>query len=70
VVEDPTQMEANRTYSPGSFGHGGAFGTSSWDDPDKGVVRILMLQRTRMGNPDNSPMRIAFERAVAADLRN
>jgi CubicO group peptidase (beta-lactamase class C family) len=70
VIADPTQMEANRTYSPGSFGHGGAFGTSSWDDPDKGVVRIMMLQRTRMGNPDNSPMRIAFERAVAADLRN
>jgi CubicO group peptidase (beta-lactamase class C family) len=68
VVEDPAQLEANKTYSPGTFGHGGAFGTSSWVDPTRGVITILMLQRDHMGNPDNSPMRIAFQRAVAADL--
>jgi CubicO group peptidase (beta-lactamase class C family) len=70
VIEDPTQMEANRTFSSGSFGHGGAFGTSSWDDPTKGRLTILMLQRDHMGNPDNSPMRISFERAAAADFGN
>jgi CubicO group peptidase (beta-lactamase class C family) len=67
VIEDPTLMEANRTFSPGSYGHGGAFGTSSWVDPTKGIITIQMLQRDKMGNPDNSPMRIAFQLAVAAD---
>jgi CubicO group peptidase (beta-lactamase class C family) len=68
VITDPTQLTANRTYSPGSFGHGGAFGTSSWVDPTRGVITIIMLQRDKMGNPDNSPMRIAYQDAVAADL--
>ena len=31
--------------SPGTFGHGGAYGTQAWADPVKGVVYILMVQR-------------------------
>ncbi len=68
VVEDPKAMEANVMLTPGSFGHGGAYGTNSWADPGKGVVYILMLQRNRMGNPDNSPMHQAFQIAAAAAL--
>jgi len=62
VIADPTKMEANDVYTPGSFGHGGAYGTSSWVDPAKGVIYIMMLQRNKMGNPDNSPMRQVFQR--------
>ena len=27
--------------SPGSFGHGGAYGTQAWIDPEKGVAYVL-----------------------------
>jgi CubicO group peptidase (beta-lactamase class C family) len=30
--------------SPGSFGHGGAFGTEGWMDPQNDLIRILMTQ--------------------------
>jgi CubicO group peptidase (beta-lactamase class C family) len=68
VITDPTKMAANDVYAPGSFGHGGAFGTSSWIDTGKGIIYIMMLQRDKMGNPDNSPMRQTFQHAVAAAL--
>ncbi len=69
VIEDPTQMEANKTYSPGSFGHGGAYGTASWDDPATGLVHVFMIQRAALRpNPDDSAMRRAYEAAVAAAL--
>ncbi len=70
VIEDPTQMEANKTYSPGSFGHGGAHGTNSWDDPATGLVHVFMIQRAALRpNPDDSAMRRAYETAVAAATR-
>jgi CubicO group peptidase (beta-lactamase class C family) len=31
-------------HSPGSFGHGGAFGTEGWMDPTNDLVRIVMVQ--------------------------
>ena len=68
VVEDPKAMEANVMLTPNSFGHGGAYGTNSWADIGKGVIYILMLQRNRMGNPDNSPMHQVFQTTAAAAL--
>jgi CubicO group peptidase (beta-lactamase class C family) len=69
VVEDPTQMESNKTLSPGSFGHGGAFGTQSWADPTRGVIYVLMLERDKLQpTPDDSAMRRAYQQAVAAAL--
>jgi CubicO group peptidase (beta-lactamase class C family) len=69
VIEDPSQMEANATLSPGSFGHGGAHGTNSWADPKRGLVYVFMIQRDALRpNPDNSPMRRAYQEAVAAAL--
>lgn len=69
VVEDPTQMESNKTLSPGTFGHGGAFGTQSWADPTRGIVYVLMINRDKLQpNPDDSAMRRAYQKAVAAAL--
>ena len=69
IIEDPTQVEANATLSPGTFGHGGAFGTHSWADPKRGIVYVLMLQRDKLQpNPDNSAMRRAYQEAVAVAL--
>ena len=70
VVEDPTQMEANRTFTPGTFGHGGAYGTQSWADPTRGIVYVFMIQRDKIpNNPDNSPMRQAYQTAVESALK-
>lgn len=68
VIADPSAMEANNTYAPGSFGHGGAYGTNSWADPKTGIVHIFMIQKTGSGNPDNSPPRQAYENALATAL--
>ena len=69
VVDDPRAMEANSVLSPRSFGHGGAYSTQSWADPVKGLIWIVMFQRTGKGNPDNSDVRIAFQRAVPERFR-
>jgi CubicO group peptidase (beta-lactamase class C family) len=68
IIEDPSKMEANNIYSAGSFGHGGAFGTNSWADPKSGIIYVMMLELNQRTNPDNSPMRIAFQNAAAAAL--
>jgi CubicO group peptidase (beta-lactamase class C family) len=69
VVEDPTKMEANRVLSPNSFGHGGAFSTSSWADPAKNLIWIIMFERDGKGNPDNSDVRIAFQDVAIHSIR-
>ncbi len=44
VVRQPQGITA--MLSPGTFGHGGAYGTQAWIDPVKGVAYVLMVQRT------------------------
>ena len=51
--------------SPGTFGHGGAWGTQAWIDPVRGLAYILMIQRTDLGNSDGSDVRRAFQQAAA-----
>ncbi len=55
--------------SPGTFGHGGAWGTQAWIDPVRGVAYILMVQRSNFGNSDASDVRRAFQQAAADALR-
>jgi CubicO group peptidase (beta-lactamase class C family) len=54
--------------SPGTFGHGGAWGTQAWIDPVKGVAYVLMVQRSNFPNSDASDVRRAFQQAAAAAL--
>lgn len=54
--------------SPGTFGHGGAWGTQAWIDPVKGVAYLLMVQRANFPNSDASEVRRAFQEAAAAAL--
>ena len=51
--------------SAGSHGHGGAYGTQAWIDPKRGLVYVLMIQRTGI-NSDASDMRKAFHDVVVA----
>ena len=68
IVRQPQGVTA--MLSPGTFGHGGAFGTQAWIDPVKGVIYVLMVQRRDFGNSDDSPVRKAFQEAAAAALSN
>lgn len=54
--------------SPGSFGHGGAWGTQAWIDPVKGVAYVLMVQRANFPNSDASEVRQAFQEAASEAL--
>lgn len=51
--------------SPGTYGHGGAWGTQAWIDPVKRVAYILMVQRANFPNSDASDVRRAFQQAAA-----
>jgi len=54
--------------SPGTFGHGGAWGTQAWVDPARGVAYILMVQRTNFPNSDASDVRQRFQQAASDAL--
>lgn len=56
--------------SPGTYGHGGAWGTQAWIDPLKNVAYILMVQRSNFPNSDASDVRLGFQRAAANALAN
>lgn len=63
VVREPQGVTA--MLSPGTFGHGGAYGTQAWIDPVKGRVYVLMVQRSNFGNSDDSVVRRGFQEAAA-----
>jgi len=54
--------------SPGSYGHGGAWGTQAWIDPVRGVAYVLMVQRSNFSNSDASEVRRDFQQAAATAL--
>jgi len=66
VVRQP--QGATEMLSPGTFGHGGAFGTQAWIDPVRGVAYVLMVQRADFPNSDASGLRRAFQAAAAKEL--
>jgi CubicO group peptidase (beta-lactamase class C family) len=64
VVKEPQGV--TERLSKGSFGHGGAFGTQGWLDPNKDFFAVLLIQRLGLPNADASPMRRELQ-ALAAD---
>jgi CubicO group peptidase (beta-lactamase class C family) len=62
VVRQPQGVSA--MLSPGSFGHGGAYGTQAWIDPVKKRAYILMVQRANFPNSDASDLRRDFQQAA------
>lgn len=57
-------MGVTEALSPGSFGHGGAYGTQAWMDPVKKLGIVLLIQRAGLPNSDKSDMRAALQRAA------
>lgn len=59
LVRQPQGVSA--MLAPGSFGHGGAFGTQGWVDPQRQTIFVLMIQRTGFGNSDGAEIRRVFQ---------
>jgi CubicO group peptidase (beta-lactamase class C family) len=64
VIREPQGV--HEKLSTGTFGHGGAFGTQGWIDPQQGFFVILLIQRTGLPNADASPLRRELQ-TIAAD---
>jgi CubicO group peptidase (beta-lactamase class C family) len=62
IVREPQGVTA--ALSPGSFGHGGMYGTQAWIDPVKKRIYILMVQRANFPNSDASEVRRVFQDAA------
>ncbi len=67
VVRTPTGVTA--MLSPGTFGHGGAYGTQAWIDPHQDVFVILLIQRGNLPNSDDSAMRKELQTATMEALK-
>lgn len=67
VVREPQGVSAS--LSPGSFGHGGAFGTQCWIDPTRGFYFLLLVQRTDFPNSDGSGTRQRLQEAARTYVR-
>jgi CubicO group peptidase (beta-lactamase class C family) len=63
IVREP--QDVTGMLSQGTFGHGGAFGTQGWVDPETETIYVLMIQRTKMGNSDGSEIRKRFQQLAS-----
>jgi CubicO group peptidase (beta-lactamase class C family) len=68
IVREPQGITA--MLSPGSFGHGGAYGTQAWIDPAKKRIYILMVQRANFPNSDASDVRKGFQETASEAFSN
>ncbi|MBV9124476.1 MAG: beta-lactamase family protein [Planctomycetes bacterium] len=50
--------------SPGSFGHGGAYSTQMWIDPQKQLVLVLLVQHAGFPDGEGGKMNQAIQRAA------
>ncbi len=66
VVRQPEGVTA--MLSPGTFGHGGAYGTQGWVDPERKAAFVLMIQRSNLPNADASDIRKEFQRLAVEAL--
>ena len=67
VVRQPQGV--TEMLSPGTFGHGGAYGTQGWIDPQKDLFVILLIQRVGLPNADGSKMRQEFQTLAVEALK-
>jgi len=68
LVGTPTGV--TEMLSPGTYGHGGAFGTQGWIDPKKEMIFILMVQRSGFPNGDASDLRKSLQTIAVAAIKD
>jgi CubicO group peptidase (beta-lactamase class C family) len=66
IVRRPESV--TEMLSPGTFGHGGYYGTQGWIDPERQAIFVLMYQRTELPNSDGADIRRDFQRLAAEAL--
>ena len=59
-----TPQGVTESLSPGSFGHGGAYGTQAWIDPSRSLAIVLLIQRAGLPNSDQSEMRRVLQKTA------
>lgn len=64
IVKDP--VGALRYTGIGSFGHGGAYRTFTWADPDKDLISIVLFQRQNVGGDMADEISAFLQMAAAA----
>jgi CubicO group peptidase (beta-lactamase class C family) len=67
VVRQPQGV--TEMLSPGTFGHGGAFGTQGWIDAKQDLFVILLIQRVGLPNGDASEMRRELQRLAVTAVK-
>jgi CubicO group peptidase (beta-lactamase class C family) len=67
VVRKPQGV--TEALSPGSYGHGGAYGTQVWIDPAKDLFTVLLIQRNGLKNADGTEMRRDLQALAAAAVK-
>ena len=67
VINEPQGVHA--MLSKVTYGHGGAFGTQAWIDPDKRLFVILLIQRTGLHNADGSELRRELQAIAVGAIR-
>jgi CubicO group peptidase (beta-lactamase class C family) len=67
VIKEPQGVHA--MLSKGTYGHGGAFGTQAWIDPEQGLYVILLIQRTGLPNADGSDLRRELQRLTVEAIK-
>lgn len=68
LVGTPTGV--TELLSPGTYGHGGAFGTQGWVDPKKEMIFILMVQRAGFPNGDASDLRKTLQTVAIGAVKD
>jgi len=58
----PYPRGVNVSLSSGSYGHGGAFGTQGWIDPDHELILVLMVARQNFTAPHAVDLRAEFQK--------
>ena len=66
IVREPQGV--TESLSSGTFGHGGAFGTQGWVDPETQTIYVLMIQRADLPNSDGSEIRKTFHKVASKAL--
>jgi CubicO group peptidase (beta-lactamase class C family) len=59
---------ASNWLSPGTYGHGGLYGTQVWVDPTRQAIFLLHIQSVGFEDSDSSTVRREFQRLAARSL--
>ena len=61
---------ATDMLSPGTYGHGGAFGTQAWIDPKQEMIFVVLIARQGFTGGDANDIRIGFQKLAVAAIKD